>query len=125
MRLRLLILLVTLTQLGAASAVEAQDCPLCASKVVVMPETAPCLVSALDAAKANPGPFVTFDLSKCAKSAGSRGVVPGLPSVEDLKAKPTLRFVVQKAKLSCLAKKYESVRGSIDPYALITLSDCE
>lgn len=107
------------------SPVSAEECSLCAPKVIVVPATAPCLARELELAKTKTEPILGFDLSKCQQATKERGVVPGLPSVGDLKPTPTLRFYIQKIKLGCLIGKYEALQGTVDPYAQIKLDDCQ
>lgn len=107
-----------------ASPVLAQDCSLCASKIVVAPTTAPCLAKALAEVKDDGMPVKTFDLSGCKSSKEQRGVVQGLPTLQSSTARPTVMFLVQTSKISCLKDRFTAVQDSLDPSAQINLSDC-
>lgn len=102
----------------------AQDCALCAKKVVVVPVTAPCLRDDLERQRNNSSNFITFDLSKCSAAVSNRGVVPGLYTAEDPSARPTIRFVIPKTKIACLRDRFAAAQGNLDPYAVIDVSAC-
>lgn len=102
----------------------AQDCALCAKKVVVVPITAPCLRDDLEQQRNNSSNFITFDLSKCSTAVSNRGVVPGLRTAEDPSGRPTIRFVIPKTKIACLRDRFAAAQGNLDPYAIIDVSAC-
>lgn len=110
--------------LSVAPVANAQDCPLCAKKVVVSPATAPCLQAVLQQAAGKAGNFVTFDLAQCSHSSSGRGVVPGLPDVESPTARPTIRFVLQRSKLGCLNERFVAVQERLNPFAILDMSTC-
>lgn len=107
------------------SPAHAESCGLCAKRVVVVPATAPCLRTALDEVAQEQKPFVAFDLSKCGSTTATRGIVPGLPDPQANAEKPTVRFVLPRAQLTCLRERFVSAQQRLDPYAVISLTDCE
>jgi hypothetical protein len=106
------------------SAAYAQTCGLCAKRVVVVPSTAPCLNSALAESNAEK-PFVTFDLSRCGVTTATRGIVPGLPTPQVQSERPTVSFIIPRGQLACLRERFTAAKASLDPFAVIYLTDCE
>jgi len=116
--------LLTAAAFCLAGSAFGQECSLCAKKVVIVPSTAPCLQQALDELASKATSFVTFDLSKCGSAVASRGVVPPLPTAEDPSSRPTIRFILPKSKLTCLADRFKAVANNLNPYAVLDVSGC-
>jgi hypothetical protein len=104
-----------------ASSARAEDCPICATSIVINGDLASCFLQKYGGDDAVAGNMVAVDLSRCEKS---RSIVSALPTPTMAVEEPDTKFLLSRDQVHCLRDKLESDELVLDPSARIDLGSC-
>lgn len=104
-----------------ASPLQAAECVICASSVVMNEDLATCFLEKYGDPETVAGDTVAVDLSRCERS---RSIVLALPEPKAAVEEPDTKFLLSRGQVECLKDKLQSDEIDLDPSARIDLGTC-